>query len=179
MRKRFRDTEAWKWLRTLIEILLIALAIYGLVTLYVSFGFSEARADEYDDITEGWVLCVDYVNVRPFPNRKGEPLGRFESGDKVYLDGRKRNGFLHIIDTGLESDGWIYAGYIVYDEPIAVYQNATIVSKARLAARKCVNGKRSRWLKPLATVKVYWWSDEWSVTSCGYLKTKFLELEGE
>ena len=177
--RRFRDTEAWKLIRTALEILLIAAIIYGIVQAYTALGFADAKADAFGDVTEAYVLCVDYVNVRPFPNRKGEPLGRFESGWKIFLDGKRKNGFLHIIDTGLESDGWIYAGYVVYDEPIYVYQNATIVSKARLRARKCVNGRRSRWLKPQATLKVYWWSDEWCVTDCGYVKTKYLELEGE
>lgn len=178
--KRFRDTELWKYLRTAIEILLIAAVIYGAVQLYLSLGLSEAQADDYDDITVGYVLCDDYVNVRQFPNRKGEPLGRYETGTKVYLDGKQKNGFLHIIDTGLElCEGWINKGYIVYDEPINVNQSATIISKGRLAARNCVSGKRTRWLKPMASVKVYYWSDEWCVTNCGYVQSQYLELEGE
>lgn len=180
MKKRFWDTEAWKLIKTAIEIMILVGVIYGAVMLYMSLGFSEARADEWDNVTEGYVLCADFVYVRPHPNRKGEPLGRYECGWKVYLDGKKKNGFYHIIDTGLEScDGWIYAGYVVYDEPEKIERNATIVSKGRLRARKYVNGKRTRWLKPLASVYVYWWSDEWCVTNCGYLQTKYLELEGE
>lgn len=180
MKKLFTDTRAWRYIKTLLEILLIAAVVFGLVHLYMSFGFSEASADEYDDITVGYVICVDYVNVRQFPNKNGEPIGMYEAGTKVYLDGKKRNGYLHIIDTGLElCEGWIKKGYIVYDEPINVNQSAVIVSKGRLAARNCVNGRRTRWLKPLASVKVYYWSDEWCVTNCGYVQTKYLELEGE
>ena len=179
-RKKFRNTELWKILRTTIEILLFAAVICGLVHFYMSLGLSEAKADEYEDLTVGYVICVDYVNVRQFPNKNGEPLGMYETGTKVYLDGKKKNGYLHIVDTGLEDcEGWIKSGYIVYDEPIRVNQSATIVSKGRLAARNCVNGRRTRWLKPLASVKVYYWSDEWCVTNCGYVQTKYLELEGE
>ena len=95
-------------------------------------------------------------------------------------DRKKKNGFLHIIDTGLEScDGWIYAGYVVYDKPEPVNQTARIVSKGKLNARKCVNGKVQRKLKPLATVRVYYWSDEWCVTDCGYVQSRYLELEGK
>jgi len=178
--KSFFDTEAWKWIRTALEIAVIAALIWFAASLYTSLGFSEARADEYDDVTVGYVICVDYVNVRQFPNKNGEPLGMYETGTKVYLDGKKKNGYLHIVDTGLEDcEGWIKSGYIVYDEPIRVNQSATIVSKGRLAARNCVNGRRTRWLKPLASVKVYYWSDEWCVTNCGYVQTKYLELEGE
>ena len=176
---RFRDTEAWKYIRTALEILLIAALVWGCVCAWNAFGFSEALADEWDDVTEAYILCVDYVNVRQFPNRKGDPLGRLESGDRIWLDGKRKNGFLHIIDTGMEDSGWVYAGYVVYDEPVRVYQTATIVSKGRLRARKYVNGRRTRWLKSQATVTVYWWSDDWCVTNCGYLQSRYLELDGE
>ena len=174
-----RDSNEWKILRTVIEIALIAIAVYLVVSIYLSLGMSEANAEDDDGLTEAYILCVDYVNVRPFPNRKGDELGRFECGTRVWLDGRKRNGFLHVVNTGLEDAGWIYAGFIVYDEPEKMCRSAVIVSKGRLAARKYVNGKRTRWLKPLAHLIVYAWSDEWCVTNCGYVKSQYLELEGE
>lgn len=182
-KKRFLDTEVWKWIRTLLELAALAAVIIGIILLFRAVGISEGFAeeqDEYDNVAIGYVICVDYVNVRQFPNKNGEPLGMYEAGTKVYLDGKKRNGYLHIVGTGLEdSEGWIKSGYIVYDEPIRVNQSATIVSKGRLAARSCVNGRRTRWLKPMASLKVYYWSDEWCVTNCGYVQTKYLELEGE
>ena len=158
-----------KLLKALIQFLLIVAFFALLVYLTESISFAEE--------TEAYVLCADYVNVRPFPNRKGEPVGRMEAGDRVFTDGKKRNGYLHVMDMGLESDGWIYAGFIVYDEPIKVGGTAVIVSKGRLAARKYVGGRRTRWLKPQATVKVYYWSDDWCVTNCGYVQSKYLELE--
>lgn len=173
--KRFLDTEAWKWIKLILEIALIAALIWGAIYVYTSMGF--AAAEPMYEI--GYVLCADYVNVRPYPNKKGEILGRLETGDIVYLDGTKKNGYLHVSCTGLEDDGWIYKGYIVYDMPEKVGQYATIVSKGRLAARKNVGGRRTRWLKPLASVFVYYWSDEWAVTNCGYVQSKYLELDGE
>ena len=165
-----RNTALW-----IVRFALVLIAVITVLFILHDAGI----ADRYDDVTEAYVLCVDYVNVRPFANKKGDPVGRFEAGDRVYLDGRKKNGFLHCVDTGMESDGWVYAGYIVYDEPIRVNQSALIVSKGRLAARKYVNGRRTRWLKPLASLTVYYWSDEWCVTNCGYVQTRYLELEGE
>lgn len=135
-----------------------------------------------EDITEAYIICMpgDYVNVRQFANTRGEPLGYLEAGDKVYLDGRKKNGFCHIVNASLELDeGWVFNGYIVSDYPEFVNQNAVIVSKGRLASRKYVNGKRTRWLKPLATVKVYYWTEEWALTNCGYVRSRYLEFEGE
>ena len=170
-----RDTEWWKWVKVVLEILLIAAIIWGCIFVYTSFGF--AYADEYID--EGYVLCADYVNVRRSASRKSECIGRFECGDMVYLDGNKKNGFLHCVNLSLEEDsGWIYKGFVVYDEPERMNRTALIVSKGRLAARKYVNGRRTRWLKPMGEVKVYWWSDSWAVTNCGYVQTKYLELEG-
>ena len=161
--------------KTVAEIVVLAVLIFLAVFLYRSVGFAEATGD----VTEAYVLCSDFVYVRPHPNRKGEPVGRFDAGDTVYLDGKKKNGFMHCVDTHMESDGWVFAGFIVYDKPIHVNQRAVIVSKGRLAARKYIKGKRTRWLKPLASLTVYYWSDEWCVTNCGYVQTRFLELEGE
>lgn len=168
-----RETEAWKWIRTAFQVALIIAVIAAVVFLFQASGISET------DVTEAYVLCTDYVNVRPYPNRKGDEIGRFECGTRIWLDGRKKNGYLHIVDAGLESDGWVYAGYVVYDKPEKMSRSAVIVSKGRLAARKYVKGRRTRWLKPLAALTVYAWSDEWCVTNCGYVQTRYLELEGE
>ena len=175
VKKRFRDTEAWKWIITLLEILLIAAIVCGAIYIYTSFGFGEAKADEIR-----YVMCMDYVNVRFSPNKKQEPIGRLETGDAVTTDGKKRNGYVHCVNLDFEySEGWVFGGYLVEDPPENIGQTATIVSKGRLAARKYVNGKRTRWMKPMASVKVYCWSDEWSLTNCGYVQSKYLELDGE
>lgn len=158
--------------------------IIMVIILFVTFAFwaDIAEAEGYEDTTIAYVICTngDYVNIRQFPNRKGDPIGRFETGDTVLLDGRQKNGYLHCIDLSLEaSEGWINKGYVVYDKPVLLNQSAVITCGGRLAARKCVNGKRTRWLKSGASVKVWYWSDEWCVTNCGYVQSKYLELEGE
>lgn len=177
--KNFRDTEAWKLVRTALEILLIVAVVYGIVQLFAGLGISEAVTEE-DDCEVRWVLCSDFVYVRPTPNKKQEPLGWLEPGDMVYVDGNVKNGYAHVVGLCLESDdGWVHKGFLVEDEPEKMNRTATIVSKGRLAARKYVKGKRTRWLKPMATVRVYWWSDEWVLTDCGYVQSKYLELDGE
>ena len=150
----------------------IALAILAGIIIF----FSTASAEEYD----AWIICTpeDYVNVRSGPSSKSESIGRFETGDRVTLDGKKRNGFLHCVGLSLESnDGWIHSGYVISSKPVSVNRNARITSNGRLAARKNVNGKRTRWLKPDAIVTVYVWSDEWCVTNCGYIQSQYLEPE--
>lgn len=178
MKKKFRDTEAWKWIRTLIQLILLVIAIMAIIYSLDWLG-SNVRAEE---LTTGYVICQpdDFVNIRKSPGKKGEVVGMFGAGEEVSLDGKAKAGFLHIVNTGLETDdGWVHKGYIVYDKPEYVNESATIVSKGRLAARKNVNGKRTRWLKPLASLKVYYWSEEWCVTNCGYVQSKYIELAGE
>ena len=173
---RNRDAEWVKWVKTALEILLIAAVVWGAIALYTSLGLGEARAEEFYDTM--YVLCSDFVNVRMTPNKKMEPIGRLEAGDEVTVDGKKKNGYVHCVDMMLEScDGWVFAGYLTSDKPEKVNRKATVVSKGRLAARKYVNGKRTRWLKPQSTLTVWYWTDEWALTNCGYVKTKYLELE--
>jgi len=178
MHKRFFDTEAWKWIKLVLELLLIAALVWGAIELYTSLGLSEAKAEEEYEIM--YVMCSDFVFARATPNKKQEPIGRLEPGDEVVVDGRKKNGYFHCVDLTFEqSEGWIYGGFLVHDKPEKLGQTATIVSYGRLAARKYVNGRRTRWLKSGAKLKVWYWSDDWALTDCGYVQSKYLELDGE
>ena len=180
MKKRFRDTEAWKWVRTFLELLAIAAIIISVILVFRAMGISEAYADGY--IGDGYIICKpgDYVNIRPHPNKKGEELGRLDPGDVVHLDGREKNGYLHCVDLSLEmNEGWVFAGYVVYDRPEYIGRKATVVSRGRLAARRYVGGKRIKWLQPMSTLTVWFWSDEWCMTSAGYVQSQYLELDGE
>ena len=165
-------------IKTIAEIVVIAIVVYVIVFLYTSLGLGDAQAEDNYEIM--YVLCSDFVYARSTPNKKQEPLGRLEPGDEVVVDGRKKNGYYHCVDLTFEqSEGWVYGGYLVYDKPEPVGQTATIVSHGRLAARKYVNGRRTRWLKSGAKLKVWYWTDSWALTDCGYVQSKFLELDGE
>lgn len=155
--------------------------ICALMALVILTGMAVYTAAEAMEMTEGYVLCSPggYVNIRSGPSRKSECLGMFETGDKVTLDGKKKNGFLHCVNLALEDEeGWIHSGYVVSDEPEYIGGEATIVSRGRLAARMYVNGKRTRWLKSGASLVVWYWSEEWALTNCGYVKSMYLELDG-
>lgn len=180
-KRRFRDTDTCKILILLLEIALITAFIYSVVWLYRSFGFADAFADEvwtYD----GYVICMpdDYVNVRNSPNKNSSSIGILEPGDVVKLDGDEQNGYLHCVDLSFEqSDGWIHSGFVVYDRPEYKNERYTVIANKRLAARKYVNGRRTRWLKPMTVVTVYYWTPEWSVTNRGYVRSEYLEFGGE
>ena len=153
-------------MKKIISIILV------LITLF-SFAFAEEAM---------YVICMpnDRVNIRLGASRTSSSIGWLEMGDIVYYDGTTKNGYRHCVGLGVEAgEGWVHKGYLV-DEPVEyVNQDATIVSKSRLAARKNVNGKRTRWLKPGGTVKIYCWTNEWALTNCGYVQTAYLELNGE
>lgn len=170
--ERHRKCNGEVSMHKLIAILLIVSAIM----ISAMPGLPGAKAEVHYETR--FVLCSDYVNVRCSPNKKQEPIGRLETGDMVITDGKKRNGYVHCVDLMFEdAEGWVFAGYLTEDKPEHVNRKATIVSRGRLAARKYVNGRRTRWLKPNAELTVWYWSDDWALTNCGYVQTKYLELE--
>ena len=162
-----------KILKTVAEIALIALAIYLIITVLSSIAFGE-------DLIEAWVICQphDYINVRMTPSRKGIKVGYAEDGYSSQTDGKKKNGFLRCYGIGEDGAGWIHAGYVVYEEPQYVNCKGFSISKARVACRKYIGGKVRKWLNNLDEVRVYWMTSDWSVTSEGFVQTKYLEMEG-
>ena len=167
---------------TVIEILLIAIAVYFTITLCNNIGMAEEWDEHEEEYQIMYAICTkgDRVNVRPFPNTANEPIGWLEPGDIVYLDGKKKNGFYHCVGINTEAGGgWVHKGYLVEDPPEKMNRTGVITANDKVQARKNVGGKRTRWLKPGGTVKVYYWSDTWCVTDCGYVMSKFIELDGE
>jgi len=177
--KKFFDSEAWKWIRALLEILLIVGMILVIITVIQDFGLAE---DDYSNCEEIYVLCSrsGYVTLRSAPRKNGIPFGGASCGAKLKTDGKRKNGFIHIVDVAAEeSSGWISEEFIVHDEPELLEQNAFVVSIGRLAARKNIGGKVRRWLKPMTEVFIIYRTEEWCLTNCGYVRTQFLELKGE
>lgn len=169
MKRGFFDTEAWKWIVTLIEI-----ALFGAVIVLAVLGFQAvAHADTLTE--EVWVLCepTGTVNIRSKPG--GAVFGGTSCGAKLWTDNRQKNGFLHVLDLAAEEDtGWISTRYIVYDEPVEVNCQMVIRSDGRVACRKWIGGKIIRWAHDGDTVTVYAMSLEWAVTDRGYIRSEFL-----
>lgn len=174
---KINSTDARKWIVTLLELLLIIAIIIAIVAGYKSLGFAE------EAYAKAYILCQpgDYINARYSASRKSEAVGRLESGDVIWLDGKTKNGYAHYVDCHFETcDCWVYTGYIVFDEPVwKGGQKAVVASSGRLAARKNCTGDVRKWLKSGSEVQVFWWSDEWCVTNYGFVKTEYLELVGE
>lgn len=127
---------------------------------------------------KAWILCnpKSYVTCRRSPIKGAMLLGRYDCGDPVETTGKEKNGFVQVetcFEMGL---GWVYAGYIVYDEPVEVNEKRVITSNARVLARRWVNGPVKKRLKNMTEIFVYWESPTWAYTSKGYIKT---ELTGD
>lgn len=167
--KNFLNSELWKWIRLLLQVLAIAA---GLILIGMAIN-SVARADVITE--EVWVLCEPdgLVNIRS--RAGGRVVADARCGDVMWTDNRSRNGFLHVTELNAEVDeGWISGRYIVYDEPHEVNEQRTVTGDGRVACRKWIGGKIIRWAIPGDTVTVYWASREWAVTSAGYIRTAFL-----
>ena len=148
---------------------LVALMI-GLMLLLIFSLIQSVRAED----TEGWILCQpdSYVNARWSPSIRSEGIGRLELGDRIRTDGVEKNGYIHCTGLRFESnEGWIHAGYIVWDKPRITEETWTVNAGGRTACRRYVDGPRRCWAKNHSEVTVYAISSEWALTDKGFIKT--------
>ena len=141
-----------------------------LMALMLLFGV--ACAEGYDL----WALCENYVNIRAKPSSHSEAIGYLTCGDGIETDGKVKGRWIHCVNLSCEvSDGWVFGEYLTDDQPTFIDADYKIVSSGRVALRKSIDGKRKSWLKPDSTVHVLWMSDEWTLTTKGYIRTEFVE----
>lgn len=130
-----------------------------------------------------WILCADYVNVRMNPSKKSREVGQLDVGDDFETDGVIRNGFIRVIGIGEYGVGWVYAGFTSDEKPEKVDERRVCVAKRRVACRRWVNGPRiggkTGWLYNGSSVKVYYRTSKWSVTSRGYISSEWLEVDSD
>jgi hypothetical protein len=168
--KGFFDTELWKWLKTLLEIALIAAVLIVIISAVRGFAIADTITEEV------WVLCepTGTVNIRSKPG--GRIFGGTTCGSKLWTDNKQRDGFIHVLELAAEEEtGWISARYIVYDEPHEVNEEMIVACEGRVACRKWIGGKIIHWLHEGDEVLVFWMSDSWAVTENGYIRSEFLE----
>ena len=94
----------------------------------------------------------------------------------IRTDGKTRNGFLHIYGVTEYGEGWVHTGYVVDDAPIIETCYATVAATGRVKARRYIGGKRSSWVSVCTDVRVFARSEEWAVTSKGYIPMRYLEV---
>ena len=131
-----------------------------------------------------WALCQpgDRVNLRREPKKDSAEVGWLECGDSFQTDGESRNGWIRVLDAG-ECECWIYSGYVIEDPPEKIGENYVCVARERVACRRWVDGPQIRinghlsWLKNGSTVSVFYIAGDWAVTSRGYIKAEWLEVD--
>ena len=140
------------------------------------------RAEEVT--TTCWALCQpgDHVNLRIDPKKDSASVGWLECGDSFQTDGESINGWLRVLDAG-ECECWIYSGYVIEEQPEKIGENYVCVARDRVACRRWVDGPQIRinghlsWLKNGSTVSVFYIAGDWAVTSRGYIRAEWLEVD--
>ena len=169
-----REWPEWaKWVKVAIEIALIAGVVWLVVFSLQWMGLADGC------VSESWVMCKpgDYINVRNRASTRSEIIGRLDSGDSFRTDWEVKDGFIHAIELPMEqTEGWVSLRYVVFDAPEWKGAEAReICADGRVAVRKWIDGDRVCWLKPGATVQVFYESREWSYTNRGYIRTEYLK----
>jgi len=113
------------------------------------------------------------VNIRSGPSGRSGEEGRAYCADGFLTDGKTKDGFIHVYCSTEAGEGWISLRYIVWEQPVPVYEEREIDADGKVRSRKTVGGERRCWLKPGQTVYVYWMS-EWAITDRGYVWWEFI-----
>lgn len=152
------------------------------VALFVSSYIIAANANTNDDELTVWVVCQpnSYINVRQAPSKSAPVCGYLDSCDKIIISTKAKNGFFRILYPAFECEGYVYCGFVSTSEPMPMDgQTYTVVSNARVAARRWMDGPRvsvGGWLINGTEVQVFYMTDEWAVTNRGFVKAEFLEV---
>ena len=163
-------------------------AVLCAVLFAVSFAIGwRAVADADNDTLTCWVLCKpgDYIHIREWPGRNAVVLGRLECGDSFETTGRTKNGWVEVACSLEDTRGWIYSGYLVFEEPVQLGEygkTCTISANGRVACRRWMGGPKVAnrpWIANGSTVTVFCIADGWACTSRGYVKAEYLEADPE
>ena len=152
-----------------------------LAVIVVLVGCAIGGAEENDGMVKCWILCQpgSQVNVRRTPSKNGMEVGFLEVGDWFWTDGSRKDGWIRCYGIGEYGEGWIYSGYVATEEPVKIFEQYVCVAKNRVACRRWMGGPQTSrpWLKNGSNVDVFYMADEWAVTSRGYIKSEWLEVD--
>lgn len=161
-------------------LIIIVIAAVVMAAAYFT-EMNACRAAAEDTLIRCWILCKpgSRVTVRRTPDKRAMEVGQLEVGDWFMTDAVSSNGFIRAYGIGEYGEGWIYCGYVSTEEPKEVNGRFCCVAKKQVACRRWMDGPQTEtpWLKNGSQVKVYWKTDEWAVTSRGYIRSEWLEAD--
>ncbi|MBE5803344.1 MAG: SH3 domain-containing protein [Clostridiales bacterium] len=160
-----------------VALLWVLIAVLAVLAAYC-WGMAIQTAYAEDDTWSCWAVCQpgSWVCVRTRPSLGATVIGRVLDGQQLTADAYTENGWYHIIDLPLEqSEGWICMNYLSDEEPTACGGAVwTVVANGRVAVREGMGGECKMWIQPGAEVEVHMLAGEWAVTSCGFIRAKYL-----
>ena len=158
---------------------LILAAVMAVIVYSCQVNWLKASAE--DTMITCWVMCKpgDYINVRRTPSTKADAVGYLEACDSFRTDGSSKNGFIRVYGVGEYGEGWIFAGYVSTEEPVAVFERYVCISNSRVRCRRWMNGKLTQnpWLTNGSNVDVFYMADGWAMTSRGFIQSQYLEVD--
>ena len=145
---------------------------------------STGRAD--DGTFTLWAVCQpgSHIDVHRAPAKGSKIEGWLDPCDSFTTDGVTKNGFYRVLDVGEGTEGWVYCGYVVAEEPKKLNGERYVsVSKGKLYCRRWISGPkiagRAGYLKNCETCQVFYRTSEWCVTNRGYIRSEWLEVDPE
>lgn len=146
----------------------------------IAIGMTVCRGEE--PLATCWIMCKpgSRVTVRREPDKRSMETGYLECGDYFQTDGESRDGWIRCYGAG--ENGWVYCGYVVTEKPVKIGERYICCAVKRVACRKWIGGPQvdgNGWLKQGQNCEVYCMADGWAVTSRGYIKTEWLEVDPE
>lgn len=156
---------------------LLILAIAAMIGFAVG---SYCKGEE--QLATCWAMCKpgSKVTVRREPSKKAAEAGYLECGDSFQTDSVSVDGWIRCYGVG--ENGWIFNGYVVTEPVQTVGQRFVCVANKQVACRKWMAGPQIEdrpWMKNGQTCEVFVMSDGWAVTSRGYIKSEWLEVDPE
>ena len=168
--KQYTTFQPFTKVLSVILVAVLAIAGYALQAEINRVHAETVYATEY-------ILCRDYVLVRQWASKKAPEVGQLDPGDSIEVDGKTSDGFAHIVAP---CDGWVWAGNIVFGRVEKVDSPAYVTAKKRVACRRWVDGPQVEgrpWMITGSECTVYYMDSEWAVTSRGYVRAEYLEVE--
>lgn len=163
-----------------IVVFLLILAIAAMIGFAVG---SYCKGEE--QMATCWAMCKpgSTVTVRREPSKKAAEAGFLECGDSFQTDAEEQDGWIRCYGVG--ENGWVYVGYVSTEPVQKVGQRYVCVAKKQAACRRWAGGPqieidgKKQWLRNGENVNVFCIGDEWAVTSRGYIKSEWLEVDPE
>lgn len=151
------------------------ISLFGIIIMFICFIMASISC--FAEEVEYFTICQpdSFVCVREHAKKASAESGYLMLGDRVVSDGKRKNGFIHVLGITEAGEGWVHSGFLIEDEPVVDEVTARIISDGRVACRRSIGGTRRKWLKNGDEVVVYACGSEWSITDKGFIKSEFLE----